>query len=150
MPSHYSVLLYIASAGCTWCIGRSSVYLCSNVHSLLHAEPHSTAALLCITQYLYGTILLTACLMVWDCCLHCFFVDMSCSLHFCLSLFSPFLPVFYGLDLWGWGLWTDRVHSLTPSLEMLTFKIITIIALRTKRNSLFCTSLQLLKKSYIA
>ena len=33
----------------------------------------------------------------------------SCSLHFCLLLFLPFLLSFYGLVLWGWGLQTDIV-----------------------------------------
>ena len=33
----------------------------------------------------------------------------SCSLTFCLLLFSLSLLSFYGLVLWGWGLRTDRV-----------------------------------------
>ena len=33
----------------------------------------------------------------------------SCSLTFCLLLFSVFLLSFYGLVLWDWGLRTDRV-----------------------------------------
>ena len=33
----------------------------------------------------------------------------SCSLPFCLLLFSFSLLSFYGLVLWGWGLLTDRV-----------------------------------------
>ena len=33
----------------------------------------------------------------------------SCSLPFCLILFSISLLSFYGLVLWGWGLRTDRV-----------------------------------------
>ena len=33
----------------------------------------------------------------------------SCSLAFCLLLFSLSLRSFYGLVLWGWGLRTDRV-----------------------------------------
>ena len=33
----------------------------------------------------------------------------SCSLLFCLQLFSLFLLFLYRLVVWGWGLWTDRV-----------------------------------------
>ena len=37
------------------------------------------------------------------------FLLASCSLTFCLLLFSLSLLSFYGLALWGWGLRTDRV-----------------------------------------
>ena len=37
------------------------------------------------------------------------FLLASCSLSFCLLLFSISLLYFYGLVLWGWGLRTDRV-----------------------------------------
>ena len=37
------------------------------------------------------------------------FFWLSCSLTFCLLLFSFSLLSFYGLVLLGWGLWTDRV-----------------------------------------
>ena len=50
-----------------------------------------------------------------------FFVKFSCSLPFCLSLFSFSLPYFYGLALWCWALWTDGVHPDSPSIAMQTF-----------------------------
>ena len=45
----------------------------------------------------------------------------SCSLTFCLLLFSLSLLIFCGLVLWGWGLRTDKVLSLSPSLALTTF-----------------------------
>ena len=53
----------------------------------------------------------------------------SCSLPYFLLLFSLSLLSFYayGLVLWGWGLQTDRVLSLYPSLALPTFLIIIII-----------------------
>ena len=80
---------------------------------LLAAEPRSIAGLLLPCQYLCGTILVTPCSMVW-----CWRVSRagpmpfywpSCSLTFCLLLFSLSLLSFCGLVLWGWGLRTDRV-----------------------------------------
>ena len=51
-------------------------------------------------------------LMVWDWCLlragAMPVYWLSCSLPFCLLLFSLSLLSFYGLVLWGWGLRTDR------------------------------------------
>ena len=38
-----------------------------------------------------------------------FLLAYSCSLTFCLLMFSLSLLSFYGLVLWGWGLRTDRV-----------------------------------------
>ena len=46
----------------------------------------------------------------------------SCSLPFCLLLFSLSLLSFYGLVLWGWCLRTDRVWiALSPGLALPTF-----------------------------
>ena len=64
-------------------------------------------------QCLFGTILVTPCLTVWDWWVSRArpmpFYWLSCSLTFCLLLFSLSLLSFYGLVLYGWGLWTDRV-----------------------------------------
>ena len=93
----------------------------------LVAHGHSFAPPRCRTsQYrrsfvplfvLFGAILVTLCLMVWDWRVSrtepmlSFWLDM-------LSLFlSPtvlYFPSFHGLVEWGWGLWTDRVLSLSP------------------------------------
>ena len=45
----------------------------------------------------------------------------SCSLTFCLLLFSISLLSFYGLVLWGSGLWTDRVLIALSQLSLPTF-----------------------------
>ena len=45
----------------------------------------------------------------------------SCSVTFCLLLFSLSLLSFYGLVLWGWGLRTDKVLALSLSLALPTF-----------------------------
>ena len=80
---------------------------------LLAAEPSSIAGLLFPCQYLCGTILVTPSSMVWDGRVSragpMTFYWPSCSLTFCLLLFSLSLLSFYGLVLWGWGLRTDRV-----------------------------------------
>ena len=92
---------------------------------LLAAEPRSIAGHLFPGQCLCGTILVIPCSMVWD-----WWVSRagsmpfhwpSCSLTFCLLLFSLSLLSFYGLVLWGWGLQTDRVLLLSPSLAVPTF-----------------------------
>ena len=80
---------------------------------LLAAEPLSIAGHLFPVVCLCGTILVTPCSMVWDWrvsrALSMPFYWPSCSLTFCLLLFSLSLLSFYGLVLWGWGLRTDRV-----------------------------------------
>ena len=65
-----------------------------------------------LSQYLSGTIWLTPYLMVWDWRVSRagpmdFFLP-SCSLLFCLQLFSLYLLFLYRLVVWGWGLRTDR------------------------------------------
>ena len=55
------------------------------------------------------------------------FYRPSCSLTFCLLLFSLSLLSFYGLVLWGWSLRTDRVLIALPALHYQPFLIIIII-----------------------
>ena len=114
--------------GVTWSTHFVALYLCLMCQSGLYtvlwshisilmrlptAEPRSTAGLLFPSQYLSGTIWLTLYLMVWD------WQDSragpipfcwpSCSLFFCLQLFSLSLLFHYRLVVWGWSFWTDRV-----------------------------------------
>ena len=99
---------------------------------LLAAEPRSIAGLLCPSRCLCGTILVTPCSMVWDWRVSragpMSFYWPSCSLTFCLLLFSLSLLSFYALVLWGLGLRTDRVliRSL-PALHCQPLLIIIII-----------------------
>ena len=80
---------------------------------LLAAKPLSIALHLFPGQCLCGTILVTLCSMVWDWRVSRAgpmpFYWPSCSLTFCLLLFSLSFLSFYGLVLWGLGLRTDRV-----------------------------------------
>ena len=104
------------------------VYLCLMCQSWLHAvlwshigtlmrlpaaEPRSTAGVLFPSQYLSGTIWLTTYSMVWDWRVSRIgpmpFCWPSCSLLFCLQLFSLSLLFLHRLVVWGWGLRTDRV-----------------------------------------
>ena len=77
------------------------------------AEPRSPAGLLFPSQYLSGTIWLTPYSMVWEWWFSragpMLFCWPSCSLLFCLQLFSLSLLFLYRLVVWGWGLRTDRV-----------------------------------------
>ena len=77
------------------------------------ADPRSTAGLLFSSQYLSGTIWLTPYSMVRDWRVSRAgpmpFCWPSCSLPFCLQLFSLSLRFLYMLVVWGWGLRTDRV-----------------------------------------
>ena len=81
--------------------------------SLLAAEPRSIFGLLFPCQYHCRTILVAPFSMVWDWRVSragsMLFYWPSCSLTFCLLLFSLSLLTFCGLVLWGWGLRTDRV-----------------------------------------
>ena len=92
---------------------------------------YSIAGLLFLCHYLCLKILITLYSMVWDGRLSragpMLFYWPSCSLPFCLLLFSPSLVSCYGLASWGWGLWIDRVWSLCPSLHCQRFLIIVII-----------------------
>ena len=73
---------------------------------LLAAEPLSIAGHLFLGQCLCGTILVTPCSMVSDRRVSRVrsmpFYWPSCSLTFCLLLFSISLVSFYGLVLWDW------------------------------------------------
>ena len=64
----------------------------------------------------------------------------SCSLSFCLLLFSLSLLSFYGLVLWRWGLRTDRVFNRSlPALHcqplLIIIIIIIIIIIKKLKNS---------------
>ena len=100
---------------------------------LLHsAEPRSTAGFLFPSQSLSGMIWLTPYLMVWDWLVSragpMHFCWPSCSLLFCLKLFSLSLLFLYRLVVWGWGLRTGRVSiSLSrPCIANLVLIIIII------------------------
>ena len=85
----------------------------------------SIAEALCHYLCLFGTILVTLCLMVWDWRVLRAEPMLSCW-HDLLSLFlSPTVlsfSSFHGLVVWVWGLWTDRVFSLSTSLAQGTPK----------------------------
>ena len=88
---------------------------CSSVieHRFTYVPPRSITGLLFPCQYLCGMILVTPCSMVCDWWVSRAgpmpFYWPSCQLTFCFLLFSLSLLSFYGLVLWGWGLWTDKV-----------------------------------------
>ena len=80
-------------------------------------------------QCLCGTILVTPYTMVWDWQVSRAgpmpFYWPSCSLPFCLLLFSRSLFSFYGLVFWGWGLRTIRVvQGSLPTLHYQPFLMI--------------------------
>ena len=87
------------------------------------------------SQYLSGMISLTPYLMVWDWRVSRAdpmpFCWPSCSLLFCLQLFSLSLLFLYRLVVWGWGLRTDSLSTPSPGLALPIFfnnnKIIIII-----------------------
>ena len=90
-------------------VTRGAVSHIGTLMRLLAAEPLSITGHLFHGQCPCGTILVTPCSMVWDWRVSRArsmpFYWPSYSLTFCLlSLLS-----FYGLVLWGWGFWTDRV-----------------------------------------
>ena len=91
-----------------------------SVHEVLAAEPRSIAGLLFPCQYLCGTISVTPYSMVWDWRVSrawpMNFYWPSCSLTFCLLLFSLSLLSLHGLVLWGWSLRTDRVLIALPTM----------------------------------
>ena len=79
---------------------------------LLAAEPRSTAGLLLTCQYLWndhGDPVLDGAGLAGLKSRANAFLLISCSLHFCLLLFSLSLVSFYGLVFCGWGLQTDSV-----------------------------------------
>ena len=111
-----------------WCTMWSHI---GTLMRLLAAEPSSTAGLLLPCQYLCGPILVTPYSMMWDWRVSRAgpmpFYWSSCSLPFCLVLFSLSHLSFYGFVLWGWGLHTDTVLISLPVLHFQPFSIIIII-----------------------
>ena len=81
----------------------------------------SIADALCPSLCLFGTILVTLCLMVWDLWVSRAGPMLSCwhNLLFLFCLLRFFFSL-HGLVVWGWGLWTDRVSSLCPCLTRRT------------------------------
>ena len=75
-----------------------------------------------------GTILVSACLMVWDWlvlrAISFLFFGPRCSLPFCFPLSSLSHLSFWELNLWGWGfgLIGCIIDPLLPSLSMSAFK----------------------------
>ena len=110
----YAVQDKVSDAPSLWC-STCAVCRCDigTLMSLLAAEPRSTAGPSFHCKYLCGTILATPYSMVWDWRVSragpISFYWPSCSLPFCLLLFSLPLLSFYGLVLWGCVLRTDRV-----------------------------------------
>ena len=80
-------------------------------HRYTYAPPR--CRFLFLSQYHSGTIWLTPYSMMWDWRVSTAgpmpFCWPSCSLLFCLQLFSPSLLFLYRLVVWGWDLRTDRV-----------------------------------------
>ena len=118
--------LYGALPGrmCQWGLHAELWSQFSALMHLLAAEPRSIAGLLFTYKYLCGTVLVTSYLMVWDWrVLRAEPMPLywpSCSLPFCLQLFSLSLLSFYGLVLWGWGLRSDMVLLCLPALQSQT------------------------------
>ena len=87
---------------------------CTSVHSCASLLQNPAYRMTFIPlPYLCGTILETPYSMVRDYEVSrggpMFFYWSSCSLHFCLLLFSLSILSFYEWVLWGWGLRSDRV-----------------------------------------
>ena len=121
---------FVALYMCLMCQSGLHAVLWSHIGILLRlpaAEPRSTAGLLFPSQSLSGMIWLTQYLMVWDWRVSradpmpiCW---PSCSLLFCLQLYSLSLLFLYRLDrlvVWGCGPRTDRV-SISLSRPLPTF-----------------------------
>ena len=101
---------------CRMCRCELHAVLLSHIGTLMRllaAEPLSITGHLFPGQCLCGTILVTPCSMVWDWRVSRArsmpFYWPSCTVTFCLLLFSLSLLSFYELVLWCWGLLTDRV-----------------------------------------
>ena len=79
------------------------------------------AGQLYFNQYLHGTVLVTACSMLWDWRVlragQCFFVGLNCFVPFCIIHFSLSLPSFCGLALWGWS------HRTGPHMYLVTIEM---------------------------
>ena len=92
----------------------------------LAAEPRSTIGLLFPYGCPCGMILLTPYSMVWDWRVSragpmLFYWPKMLYPFYNLLLFFPSLLSVYRLVLWGWGIRTDRVYTLSLSLALPTF-----------------------------
>ena len=104
-------------------VGTHTRLLIGTRSRLLVVGLHSIAEPLCSSLCLFGTILVTVCLMVWD-----WQVSRSEPLLSCwhdllfLFLYPTILSSssFHMLVVWGWGLWTHRVFSFCPGLAQRT------------------------------
>ena len=127
--------LYTCSscAVCAGAVTRGAVI----AHRYTYAPPCCRTSQYCrtfvpLSRCLCGTILVTPCSTVWDWRVSRAgpmpFYWPSCTLTFCLLLFSLSFLSFYGLVLWGWGLRTDRVLNRSlPALHCKPLLIIIII-----------------------
>ena len=124
---------FVALYQCLMCQSGLHNVLWSHIGILMRlptAEPRSTAGLLFSSQYLSEAIWLIPYSMVWDWRVSragpMTFCWPSCSLLFCLQLFSLSLLFLYRLVVLCWGLRTDRV-SISLSRPCQYFLIIIII-----------------------
>ena len=113
---------------CLMCQSELHAVLWSHIGILLRllaAEPRSTAGLLFPSQYLSGMIWLTPYLMVFDWQVSRAgpmpFCWPSCSLVFCLQLFSLFLLFLHRLVVWGWVFGLIGCQYPSPSLSLPIF-----------------------------
>ena len=97
---------------------------CTYVPPRCRTSQYGRTFILFPSQYLCGMILVTPYSMVWYWLVSRAgpmpFYWPSCSLHFCLLLFSLSLLSFYGLVLWGSGLRTDSLIR-NKAIALLTF-----------------------------
>ena len=122
--STHFVALYL------WLMGQSGLHavLWSHIGILMRlpaAEPRSTSGLLFPSQYLSGTIWLTPYLMVWDWRVSRAgpmpFCWPSCSLLFCLQLFSLSLLFLYRLVVLAGDFGLIGCQSPSPGLALPIF-----------------------------
>ena len=115
---HGALLAYLcASAGYTWCSGRTSVYsYASSLQNL--AIPHDLYFPLSVPVGRSCWPYIRWCGTVgYQMKGQCFIIGLSCSILFVLFYFSLSLLSVYRLELWGWGLW---IGLLSPSLALPT------------------------------
>ena len=122
-------------------ITRGAVIAERYTYALRRCRTSQYRMTLFLCQCLCGEILVTPYSIVWDWRVSRAgsmpFYWPSCSLTFCLLLFSLFLLSFYGLVLWGKGIRTDRVliALFQPcTANLLLLKMIIIIMHINKRN----------------
>ena len=117
----------IASTLCSLPVPFAPVQVWSLIDFLIHllaAQPQSTARLLYLIQYHYGTISVMACSMVWNRPMlkaRLMLLWISSSLPFCISLFSLSLLSFSELALWaGVFVLIECIYSFSCCLAMPT------------------------------